>query len=184
MSSLLFNFLFDFFLFCFPVLFIARNKKKFELKKILAELGIKNPAPGFFFKKTTILFLQLFAVSIALSIAFFAIGFNDTQSVFEAISAIKMQNIFLLFYLLFVRVAGEEVFFRGFLTAKIGIIPSSALFGLAHVFYGSIAEVIGAFFLGLILSRAFVKNKNLMPNIFAHIFYNFFVLIIAFSFGA
>src|SRR3989338_460682 len=69
MSSLLFNFLFDFFLFCFPVLFIARNKKKFELKKILAELGIKNPAPGFFFKKTTILFLQLFAVSIALSIA-------------------------------------------------------------------------------------------------------------------
>lgn len=178
------NLLLDFFLFCFPVLFIIRNKKKFEWKKILAELGIKNPKAGFFFKKTTKLFLQLVAVAIILSIALVAIGFNDTQSVFETISAIKTQSVFLLFYLLIVRVTAEEVFFRGFLTTRIGMLASSALFGLAHFFYGSIAEMIGAFFLGLVLSRAFLKNKNLMPNIFAHILYNFLVLILAFSTGA
>ncbi|MDD5148003.1 MAG: CPBP family intramembrane metalloprotease [Candidatus ainarchaeum sp.] len=175
------NFLIDFFFIAFPVLFIARNAKKFGIKKILAELGLQKIGAKTFFKETTKLTGLLFAVSIAVSIILLAIGLNDTQKVFEAINSLQAKGILFLFYLLIVRVTAEEIFFRGFLAKKTGIIISSTVFALAHISYASAAEIIGAFFLGIVLARAFLKNKNLVPNIFAHIFYNFIVLIIAFS---
>ena len=181
MIEFFFDFLIDIFLFLFPVFIIARSIKSLSLRKILPELGIKNCAPKFFFNKTIQLFLMLFGLAFLLGLALYAIGIRDTGRVFEAIDAIKTLNIFFLFYLLVVRVTGEEVFFRGLLTKKIGIVPSSAAFALVHALYGSIGEVIGAFVLGVLLAKMFIKNNNLMPNIFAHIFYNFFVLLIVYS---
>jgi len=178
MSLLFIDFLIDFFFIFFPVFFILRNKR--QIKKALGELGIKHSKPGFLFKKTSVLFLALFGIAFALGIILFLLNMSDTQAVFEAIDSIKKESIFLLFYFLLIRVTGEEIFFRGFLVKRIGIFPSSAIFALMHVFYGSVAEVIGAFVLGIVLAFAFKKNNNLMPNIFAHIFYNFFVIIMAY----
>ncbi len=183
MNYFLLNFLIDFFLVFFPVFFIARKAKKTGFRQILAELGIKNPGAKFFFKKTTFLFITLVLVSLAMSALFIAANFNDTQQVYETLNSLKLQSIPLLFYLLIVRVTAEEIFFRGFLAKKAGIWPSSILFGLAHASYGSVAEIISTFVLGLVLAKTFLKNNNLMPNIFAHIFYNFFVLGIAFQAG-
>jgi len=84
----------------------------------------------------------------------------------------------LIWYFLTIRVFAEEVFFRGFLVKKIGVIPSSIIFGAAHFAYGSMVEVFGAFILGLILAKAFEENKSLFPNIFAHFFYNFIFITV------
>jgi membrane protease YdiL (CAAX protease family) len=51
---------------------------------------------------------------------------------------------------------------------------------LFHIGYGSAAEIIGAFALGLVLAKAFQLNKNLYPNIFAHAAYNAVALAVIF----
>jgi membrane protease YdiL (CAAX protease family) len=181
MNYFLINFLIDFFLVFFPIIFIARKTKKIEFKKILAELGIQKTGAKFFFRETTKLLLILIAVSITISLLLVLIGLNDSQNIFQKIDSLKSQSILLLFYMLIVRVTAEEIFFRGFLAKKIGIIFSSAAFACIHFSYGSIAEIIGTFFLGIVLAKFFMKNKNLMPNIFAHIFYNFFAIILVYS---
>ncbi len=84
----------------------------------------------------------------------------------------------MLWYFLTVRVFAEEVFFRGFLAKHAGALVSSVLFALAHFAYGSVVEVAGAFALGLVLAAAFGQNKNLVPNILAHFFYNLVFLTV------
>ncbi|HRS42694.1 MAG TPA: CPBP family intramembrane metalloprotease [Candidatus Diapherotrites archaeon] len=80
-------------------------------------------------------------------------------------------------YLFLVRVFLEEWFFRGFLTPRLGVILSSALFAIGHIAYGSIIEIIGAFVLGVFLSSTYKKYNNLWPNVFAHIIYNLVIYL-------
>lgn len=124
-------------------------------------------------KATFFLFLALVVASFATSIFFTAAGINDIGNVISTISAM---SVFLLVYMVIIRSAAEEVFFRGFLVKRIGIIPSTVFFAAMHVGYGSIAEIVGAFVLGLILSYAISKNGTVLPNIVAHIFYNLFAV--------
>jgi len=66
----------------------------------------------------------------------------------------------------------EELFFRAFLTPKIGVIGAAVVFALSHIAYGSIVEVVGAFVLGLIFSLVYVRSKSITPCIAMHIAYN------------
>ena len=118
-------------------------------------------------------------ISIAISILMAFLGFNDLGKVGEVILKLREASPLLLIYLLVVRVVAEEVFFRGFLLKRIGLVLSTALFGIAHISYGSITEIVGALILGGLLAKAYERNGNLLPNIFAHLFYNLiFVSII------
>jgi membrane protease YdiL (CAAX protease family) len=78
-----------------------------------------------------------------------------------------------IFYLFVIRVFLEEWFFRGFLVNRIGVYLSSLLFAIGHISYGSIVEVIGAFILGVVLGKYYLKTKNLWVNYLAHFLYNF-----------
>jgi membrane protease YdiL (CAAX protease family) len=101
---------------------------------------------------------------------------NDTESVGEAIRQ-GLENPLAFSYLLVARAISEEIFFRGFLSKKVGIIFSSSLFGLAHFLYGSVVEVAGAMVLGLLLARSFSKTKNLYVNMIAHFLYNLLAIV-------
>ena len=114
----------------------------------------------------------LFFLSIAISIIMAFAGFNDLDKVGEVVTALGKASPAFLAYLLIVRVIAEEVFFRGFLVKRIGWIGSTALFGIAHISYGSVTEVVGALVLGALLAKAYERNGNLLPNIVAHMFYN------------
>ena len=118
-------------------------------------------------------------VVVSLFVSFIAnfLGLNDLQKVSDRITQIHAFSPFLIAYFLIVRVFAEEIFFRGFLVKYAGWFFSSVLFGLAHFAYGSIAEVLGAFVLGLLLAKAFEKNKNILPNFLAHFFYNLIFLV-------
>jgi len=96
---------------------------------------------------------------------------NDLSNVTPAIDYLRATPL-LLVYIVIVRSSAEEVFFRGLLTKKTGALVSSILFALIHLSYGSYAEVAGAFILGFIFAKAFQLNKNLYPNIAAHIAFN------------
>ncbi|RLF42590.1 MAG: hypothetical protein DRN18_02165 [Thermoplasmata archaeon] len=83
--------------------------------------------------------------------------------------------------------SGEEVFFRGFLMEKlslngnyhIGIFLSSLLFGLAHLSYNQIYQVILPIAIGVIFGYMVAKSKNLLSSIIPHASYNLISLLIA-----
>ena len=168
-ASLIFNIFFDIALIALPIAFLFSRKK--NLKKVLQELGFAKINGLSLLKKSLLLFVALIVASIVLSTALNFFGLNDLSLVSESVE--RASSIIPLFSMIVIlRVISEEVFFRGFLVEKIGIVASSGVFALFHIGYGSVAEIIGAFVLGLILAKAFQLNKNLYPNILAHAAYN------------
>ncbi len=169
------NLLIDFFLIALPFIFIslenARQRQKTSFKSAAKELGFSLISGKALAKKTILLFAGLVCTAIALDFLLTAAAVNDTYRVAEAVAGMRLLPAFLA-YLLVVRGIAEEVFFRGLLAKRLGVLLSSVFFAAMHVLYGSFAEVLGAFVLGLILAKAFQLNKNLYPNIFAHVAYN------------
>ena len=70
----------------------------------------------------------------------------------------------------------EEIFFRGFLQPRVGLVPASVIFGFLHVGYGSLTEVLAATVLGLLLGILFQKRKNIYAPILAHLLFNFIMI--------
>lgn len=81
---------------------------------------------------------------------------------------------------------GEEIFFRAFLIKKLsfgnnshmGVFLSSILFGLAHLSYGNVYQVILPFLIGYILGYTLLRSRNIVSVIIPHAFYDLFALLI------
>ncbi|MFA5360994.1 MAG: CPBP family intramembrane glutamic endopeptidase [archaeon] len=123
------------------------------------------------------LFFALLIGFLLLSMVFNLSGINDLEKVSEVI-AINSQNITLYLIVIIIMVFVEELFFRSFLVKQIGLIPSSIIFGIAHIGYYSIAQVIGAFALGLMLAYWFKQNNSITQNYLGHLLYNLFAIIL------
>ncbi len=128
------------------------------------------------------LFILLFIGFITIALSFTithsitGINFNDLDKV-ENIILQEINNSFFGFILLIIFVLFiEELFFRAFLIEKIGIFGSTLIFTIFHLGYGSIAQVIGVFFLGLILAYWFKKNKSIIQNYIGHLLYDFLAI--------
>lgn len=67
----------------------------------------------------------------------------------------------------------EEVFFRGLLQPRIGLVASSVFFGLIHVGYGTALQVVAPFLLGLLFGYLFQRTKSLWTAIVAHVTFDF-----------
>ncbi len=149
-----------------------------DLRIAFEKLGLKAIKPSAFAKQAIALFIAIAIVGVALAqgASFFQV--NDMAPIAGQFSEIVATAPLFLAYLLIVRVAAEEVLFRGFLVPKIGILGSSVVFAAMHASYGSYLEVAGAFLLGLILAYAFKRWQNLFPIIAAHTLYNIFALSI------
>lgn len=81
----------------------------------------------------------------------------------------------------------EEFIFRGYLQPRLtvifknpyaAIILSSLLFGLLHFKYGTLANVIGPIFIGLIFSLYYWKYRNLTVLILCHFLWDLISLLI------
>ena len=73
---------------------------------------------------------------------------------------------------------GEELFFRGFLQPRLGILLTSVVFALAHLNYGSVSEVVVVFVLSLALGLAYRVTGNLWTPVAAHFTFNLVQLLI------
>jgi len=72
---------------------------------------------------------------------------------------------------------GEEVFFRGFLQPRVGVVATAVVFALAHFSYASASEVIVVFLLALTLGLLYKKTGNLWAAIAAHFAFNLVNLV-------
>lgn len=109
-------------------------------------------------------------VLIGFSIAAFVLGVKpDTANVLEKIRGFPLHVI--LLGILFAPIS-EEIFFRGFLAQRFGILVSAIGFALSHFSYGSVFEIVGAFAIGLVFAYFYTKKRNLAACMFAHGLYN------------
>lgn len=154
------------------------------LALVLYNVGTKNFLKKIGFKKLDLnavltagfYLILMFVVSALIGGLFYAAGFNaDLQKVPETLKSIDITDVITT---LLIGSIVEELFFRGYLQKKTGILFSTFIFGYFHVIYGSFSEVIGAFFLGLVLAYAFQKTKNLYVPIMAHIAFNLITVLL------
>jgi len=136
-----------------------------------------NPAKSIL-RAVRLLLLMLLVLLVLANFLNF-LGFLDSRKVFDFILA---QNAFTLFLAASVGPIGEELFFRGYLQKRVGVIFSSALFAALHLGYGSIAEVLAAFSISVLLGIELRKNNDLHACILAHAGYNIITIVSALHF--
>ncbi|MEW6722738.1 MAG: type II CAAX endopeptidase family protein [Candidatus Micrarchaeota archaeon] len=162
---------------------------KGDLKSTLASVGFPGTLKGAILYTAACL-MAIFAMLFVLGAIAIAAGVNDQQKITDKIAGLPL--IVLLFAAIGAPIT-EELFFRGFLVtaserhllslpkplpALAAIVLSSVVFGLVHLSYGSIVEVIGTFSVGLILGATFRLSKSVTPCILAHMAYNSLALIV------
>jgi membrane protease YdiL (CAAX protease family) len=147
---------------------------KEDLRSTLAPLGFPGSLKSVAIY-TVLCLIAIFIALFALGVISLAFGFNDQQKVSEKITGLP---IFILVFAALGAPITEELFFRGFLTSRFGIVVSSVVFGLMHFAYGSTIEVIGAFLIGLILAATFKLSKSIAPCILAHMAYNALAIVV------
>jgi membrane protease YdiL (CAAX protease family) len=148
-----------------PIAYYTHKKK--QPKK---ELNLQQKKPIKTHAKNTLKTLALLlTTAIILTALLTALQINDIET---ATQKIKQIPLTILIYLIIIRSATEEIFFRGLLTPKTGALGSSIIFALAHSAYNSHTQILGTLILGYILAKRYQKTQDIYSNIIAHIIYN------------
>lgn len=162
----------------FPILwyFIVN---KCNIKEIISRLKLNLKGLDRAFLWAVLSVFLMFAVTFIITIFFTNMGAADD----EQGNIQDLETYFspvLLFILLAIQPATEEIFYRGFLLDKIrsfggdytAIVLTGVLFGLAHMSYGKIYVVISITIMGFILAYIVIKTKSLYSAILAHTAFN------------
>lgn len=147
---------------------------KRDLRSMLDSLGFPGE-PKKVLLYTVASLIAIFSVLLVVSLAALYLGFNDQDKVADKINTLPL---FVLAFAAFGAPVTEELFFRGFLTSRLGVFGSSVLFGAMHLAYGSTVEIIGAFLIGIVLALTFRLSKSITPCILAHMGYNVLAIIV------
>lgn len=123
------------------------------------------------------IFIFMVIASMVANLFFYISGITDQAKVAQVVTSLPLYIVLMSFTL---GPISEELFFRAFLVPHAGVLVSSILFALTHFAYGSVAEFVGAFFLGLVLAAAYARLKDPLPGMVAHALFNLFSMAIIF----
>ena len=105
----------------------------------------------------------------------------------EIVAVLKTNYPLLIFTCLTAGIT-EELVFRGYLMPRLqlffknnyaSIAISSLLFGLMHIGYGTIFQIIGPMMIGLVFAIHYQRFRNIKILIFCHFFWDFMSLMVA-----
>lgn len=157
-------------MFVFVIVSVGFKLDKIGFKKI----NLKREIP-----LSVFYLLLLFGAAILIGAVFYSLGFGEDMS--QVPSALKQVGILEILIVMLIGSFVEEIFFRGYLQRKTNIWVASFIFAYFHIVYGSLTELVGAFFLGMILGIAFKKTNNLFVPILSHVLYNIIVIALIFT---
>ena len=141
---------------------------KKDLNTTLRELGIPgNTGRNALHAILGLLFM--FAALFALGFLSNMIGMNDQQAIAKKVGTF---SDYLIIFAVVLAPISEEMFFRGLLVSRYGILLPAIAFGAMHFSYGSYAEIAGALIIGLILGWVYKSSKSIVPAIAIHMTYN------------
>ncbi len=175
-TSMAFSMLFMFAVFSY--LFVKGKK----LKEIIRSLGLSRDKLNT--KAITIglkLFGIIFILEIATSLISQATGVQIPTNVSQVLGN---EPIYFLLFAAFISPINEEIFFRGFLVPRIGIIFSAIIFAVLHAGYASLSEFVAALIFGILAGYYFKKYGSLYSTILAHFLVNFLTIMVLIFLGA
>ncbi|MDD5171636.1 MAG: CPBP family glutamic-type intramembrane protease [Candidatus ainarchaeum sp.] len=173
------------FLLSAALLFLWRKDLRTTLASMGINLDIKNHILF-----TAIGLTALFTLLFWLQLVALVIGFNDQEKVVEKVSDLP---ILVLALAVFIAPITEELFFRAMLVpaaisfassifgntpralsaaSLTGIILAAFVFGILHLSYGSVVEIVGVFVIALLLGSIYRISKSVVPCIAVHMIYN------------
>jgi len=115
------------------------------------------------------IFLLMLLASFVVNIILHFAGVSDQDQIVTVVSALPIYLLIMAFTL---GPISEELLFRAFLVPRVGVLASTLLFTFTHVAYGSVAELAGAFALGIVLALAYSRLRDPLPCIVAHVLFN------------
>lgn len=142
---------------------------KKDLKTTLGEIGFPGELKSTL-KYAVIGFVILIFGMMMIGLVSHLLGVNDQNKVADKIKGMPW---YILGMAIFMAPICEELLFRGYIAKRFGVVISAVVFGLVHVGYGSIVEIIGVTFVGLVLAYLFKKSGSIAPGIIIHMTYNF-----------
>ncbi|MBI5051550.1 CPBP family intramembrane metalloprotease [Candidatus Micrarchaeota archaeon] len=145
---------------------------KFTLAEILG-INTKNILKNLAYALA--LFVGLIVFLIIANIILAPVGLADNKNVFEKI---KTYPLYILPIAFLLAPLSEEIFFRGYLSKKYGILISSFIFAVAHIAYGSFVEILFAFIFGLAAGYLFRKTNSLAAPILTHFLFNLYFVFV------
>lgn len=138
-------------------------------------------------------FLKIFgmlfigALIIGLILQLLGLKPDESSKMSEIVKIMKPHFALLLFTCITAGVT-EEFIFRGYLMPRLqlffnnnyaAIIISSLFFGIMHIGYGTLFQVLGPLFIGIVFAIHYQKFNNLKILIFCHFLWDFMQLMIA-----
>jgi membrane protease YdiL (CAAX protease family) len=116
--------------------------------------------------------LLVLALVVALLVQSGLVSLKDLES--DLVPQIQsLLNWPLVFIIALVAAVTEEIFFRGLLQPRLGLIATSILFALIHIGYGTVLQVVAPLVLGLLLGVLYQRTNSLWTPMAAHFTFDF-----------
>lgn len=141
----------------------------------------------FFIKSVVKLMFSLFLTMLVVYFIFKIADSNIDSKKINEIMILFKNNIFLILFTSITAGVTEELIFRGYLIPRLeillkntpaAILLSSILFGLIHYSYGTLIQIIGPVFIGIIFALHYQKYKNIKILIMCHFLWDLLGLLI------
>ncbi|MFY7845378.1 CPBP family intramembrane glutamic endopeptidase [Chryseobacterium gambrini] len=147
----------------------------------------KNYSFLFYLKKILRLYLICAVGGAFLNLFIKIITHENTSNKIAQLSFIFKNNYPLIIFTCLTAGVVEELLMRGYMQPRIekiyknqyaGIAVSAFLFGILHMTYGTISQVIIPFFIGVVFALFYKKYSNIKIVIMCHFMYDFVSLMI------
>lgn len=141
---------------------------------------------SFYLKSVAKTMSVLLFVIIVVSLFFKLMGATIESQKMDEIMKYFKNNIPLILFTSITAGITEELFFRGYLIPRLeivlkntylAIVLSSIIFGLIHYSYGTLIQIVGPFFIGLVLAIHYQKYRNIKIVILCHFLWDVLVLL-------
>ena len=145
----------------------------------------KTHKPLFYIISIVLIMVVVIAGSSIISIVTRKIGLGEQSSQLKQMLGLSVP---IKLFTVFTAAIAEELFFRGYLLSRLQlyfkgswlpVIISSLIFGLAHVSYGTILNMAGPLFIGLVFAWHYQKYRNIKILMVCHFLIDFFALVLA-----
>lgn len=174
------------FKFWFALLFLYLFVHKLQKQSFLLWAEVKY-SPYKTLKSVVLTLLVFLGALIVVGLIISPFNTNITSGKLNTIIHLLKSNFSLLLFTCLTAGITEELLFRGFLLTRLelvfknykyAIVLSSVLFGLLHISYGTIVQVLGPIVLGLVLAIHYYKYRNIKILITCHFLWDFISLLI------
>jgi len=157
-------------------------KKKEERPLLLWDE--KGYGPGFYLASIAIILLSVLVGSIIIGLVIHFIGLSLRSSAMKTVFGF---NIPLKIFIVITAAVVEELIFRGYLLSRLQLffkgkhwplIISSVIFGLGHMRYGTVVNVLGPIFIGFVFAWHYQKYRNIKILMICHFMIDLTALMI------